>query len=239
MQPTDRSGRTLARAARGVHGAMDRRRLEGCRVLTDATARVRKRAPVGTVALTFDDGPNPGSTDVILDVLGELEVRATFFCVGRNAVRHPDLVRRILEEGHSVGSHSNTHPHPRSTPLRTLTDDYARGRTAVTEALGEHTRLFRPPHGHVSVPAAVALRRTDVSTWLWTVDPEDWRPGVTADRITEVASRASSTDVVLLHDWVEQPLAAEALDRSATVAALPGVVTAIRSRGLDLVGLDQ
>lgn len=207
--------------------------------MTDALAHVQRRVPVGTVGLSFDDGPHPGSTPAVLDVLDELDVQATFFCVGRNAAQHPQLVRRIREEGHAVGSHSHTHRHPRGTPLGPLADDYARGHAAVVDALGEHTRLFRPPHGHLDVPAAAVLGRRDLSTWLWTVDPEDWRPGVTADQIVDVAGRATSTDVVLLHDWVEEPVTAEALDRSATVAALPGVIEAVRARGLSFVGLHR
>jgi peptidoglycan/xylan/chitin deacetylase (PgdA/CDA1 family) len=104
----------------------------------------------------------------------------------------------------------------------------------VSAVLGADIRLFRPPHGHIDPAGAVMLRRLSVSTWLWTVDPTDWRPGVTVEEIAAVAGRATSGDVVLLHDWVEQPLADEALDRFATIAALPIVVAAIRERGLTL-----
>lgn len=220
------------RSARAVRDAVDARRRAAHRVATDAVGRVRRRVPEGTVALTFDDGPHPGPTDAVLDVLARLEVTATFFCVGENASRHPQLVRRMRAEGHAVGSHSQTHPHPRSTPLASLDQEYQRGRASVSGALGERTRLFRPPHGHLGARSALLVRRSDLDTWLWTVDPEDWRPGVTRDDVVAVAGRASSTDVVLLHDWVEQPVAAEALDRSATVDALPGIVSAVRGRGL-------
>lgn len=184
------------------------------------------------MALTFDDGPKPGSTDRVLDVLGELEVRATFFCVGRNAQRHPDLVRRIRDEGHAVGSHSFTHPDPEVTPTRVLAQDYADGRHAVADALEEDTRLFRPPRGHITWADAVLLRRQGMHTWLWTVNPEDWRPGATQEQITSVAARARAGDVVLLHDWIEQPWAPEALDRSATIGSLHEVVAQIQTRGL-------
>jgi peptidoglycan-N-acetylglucosamine deacetylase len=200
----------------------------------DRVAGVRRRVPEGGVALTFDDGPQPGSTDRVLDVLAELGVRATFFCVGRNARAHSGLVRRMRDEGHAVGSHSLTHPHPRDTSAGDLAREYREGRRAVSEVLGADTRLFRPPHGHVGATGAVLLRGLSVRPWLWTVDPTDWRPGATVDEIVSVASRAASGDVVLLHDWVEQPMDPEALDRSATVTALPAVVEAIRGRGLVL-----
>jgi peptidoglycan/xylan/chitin deacetylase (PgdA/CDA1 family) len=203
----------------------------------DGIAQVRRRLPEGSVGLTFDDGPQPGSTDRILDVLAELGVRGTFFCVGRNVRAHPELVRRIRAEGHAVGSHSLSHPHPRDTELRELQRDYLQGRRAVSEVLGADVRLFRPPHGHLGPAGAVMVRRLPVTTWLWSVDPQDWRPGVTVREIAAVGSRAGSGDVVLLHDWVEQPVAPEALDRSATVAALPVIVGAIRERGLALEAL--
>ena len=79
---------------------------------------VNRRVSPDAVALTFDDGPQPGSTGQILDILAELDVQATFFCVGRNAEAHPDLVRRMRSEGHAVGSHSYTHPRPGDIPIR-------------------------------------------------------------------------------------------------------------------------
>ncbi len=204
----------------------------------DTIAPVSRQVGDDAVALTFDDGPQPGSTDRVLDVLGELDVRATFFCVGRNAQAHPQLVRRISADGHAVGSHSFTHPDPEFTRTEVLAQDYADGRRAVAAALGEDTRLFRPPRGHLTPTTAVVLRRQGLRTWLWTLDPEDWRPGVTREHITSVAGRAQAGDVVLLHDWIEQPWAVEALDRSATVDALRDIVDRIRTRGLTLRRLD-
>jgi peptidoglycan/xylan/chitin deacetylase (PgdA/CDA1 family) len=207
--------------------------------LIDAVAQAHRRVDHGAAMLTFDDGPMPGSTDRVLDVLAELDVKATFFCVGKNARAHPGLVRRIRAEGHAVGSHSYSHPHPRETALRTLARDYAQGRDAVAEALGEDTRLFRPPHGHLGFASAAVLRDQGLLPWLWSVDPEDWRPGATREHVTFVAGQAGAGDVVLLHDWIEQPWAPEALDRSSTVRSLPDIAAAIRGRGLVLKTLDR
>jgi peptidoglycan-N-acetylglucosamine deacetylase len=213
------TGRRILRASRRVPAAVSARAWHLRWRAQDRIARVSRRVPEGRVALTFDDGPQPGSTDRVLDVLAELGVRATFFCVGRNARAHPGLVHRIRAEGHVVGSHSMTHPHPGETARAQLRREYAEGRRAVSDVLGADTRLFRPPHGYIDPAGAVMLRHLAVSTWLW---------------IAAVAGRADSGDVVLLHDWVEQPLADEALDRSATIAALPIAIAAIRERGLTL-----
>lgn len=198
----------------------------------DAVACSVRRTEPGTVALTFDDGPQPGSTDRVLDVLAGLGVVATFFCVGRNAERHPALVRRLRAEGHAVGSHSHTHPDPEVTPLRALGEDYARGHATVEDALGERVTLFRPPRGWIDLPRAWQLRRRGTAPALWSVDPQDWHPDAERAEVARVAGSARDRDVVLLHDWVEQPWGPRALDRSSTVAALPAVVAAVRARGL-------
>jgi peptidoglycan/xylan/chitin deacetylase (PgdA/CDA1 family) len=200
--------------------------------LKDGLAEVHRRVPEGTVALTFDDGPHPDSTPRVLDRLAELGVPATFFCVGRNAQAHPELVARALAEGHAVGSHSFSHPHPAETSLARLGDEYRRGRQALADSAGWNTPLFRPPHGHLGFRSAVMVRTQRLSPWLWTVDPQDWRPGITTREVAEVASTARSGDVVLLHDWAEQPWAPESLDRSATIDALPAIVEAVQARGL-------
>jgi len=110
------------------------------------------------VALTFDDGPDPDHTPAILDELARLGVVATFFLVGRRASTHPDIVRRILDEGHAVGSHSDSHPEPWRVSLRPLVLEYRRGRVHVEQAARRPVPLFRPPKGHVNASGAVAMR---------------------------------------------------------------------------------
>lgn len=200
--------------------------------LLDRLAQAGRRTDPGTVALTFDDGPHPGTTDRVLDLLARLEVPATFFCVGRNAEQHPALVRRAREEGHAVGSHSHTHPDPEVTALAVLARDYARGHAAVEQALGEAVTLFRPPRGYLDLPRAVQLRLQGTRPWLWNVDPQDWHHEAERDAIVADVGSAGERAVVLLHDWVEQPSGPRALDRSTTIDALPDAVAAIRRRGL-------
>lgn len=204
----------------------------------DALGGAARRTSGQAVALTFDDGPRPGSTEWVLDLLADLGVPATFFCVGANAVRYPALVRRIHEEGHAVGSHSLTHPDPQVTPLRALAADYAQGRVAVSDALGQQVDLFRPPRGYLDLRRAAQLRRAGLRPWLWNVDPRDWHPDAERGAIAAVAGRAEAGDVVLLHDWVEQPWAPAALDRTETIEALPLVVAAVRRRGLGFTTLE-
>src|SRR4051794_26218506 len=187
------------------------------------------------VALTFDDGPDPDSTPRVLDVLAAHGVPATFFCVGSRARRHPDLVRRILAEGHAVGSHSETHRVGQLASGPAMRD-YRSGRSAVEEAAGRPVHLFRPPHGRLDLPTARALRGSGLRTWLWTVDPGDYVPGTTADSIVETVGGSVAGDVVLLHDALEEAPDG-APSRNVLVEALPEVITRLQGRGLRLVAL--
>lgn len=208
-------------------------------LLLDRVAAVRYGVDEsrGAVALTFDDGPDPIYTSQVLDVLAEAQVPATFFLVGRRAVAQPGLVRRMLAEGHAVGSHSRSHPDPSKHGVRQLVCDYGSGRRMVESVTGVRGALFRPPMGNVDWPSAMAIRCSRVIAWLWTRDPSDWVPGRRRQDIVDALADLHGGDVVLLHDGIELPRAAAARDRSATVAALPEVIAAARSRGLSFVTL--
>lgn len=196
-------------------------------------ASVKRKVEAG-VALTFDDGPMPGTTDLVLDCLAELEVTATFFCVGRNAERNPALLSRILAEGHTIGSHSLTHAPRGSQSLRELVLDYRAGHRAVEDTLGRPVNLFRPPYGRVSLRTIGFLR--SVHTWVWSVDPGDWQEGANLTGLASALTGVDDGDVVLLHDWLE-PQVPHSTDRSPTIGAVRELVTSLRRRQVPLVPL--
>lgn len=200
-------------------------------------ARERGAWAEPSCALTFDDGPDPVFTPQVLDELARLGAVATFFVVGGKVRRHPELVRRMLAEGHRVGSHSHTHRKPWETPGRLIAADYAAGRSALEEVTGTSVRLFRPPYGWLSVRTAYWIRAHAPNAWIWSVDPDDWRPEATTAGIAETSARLGPGDVMLLHDGVEGPPAEVGQDRSATVAAVARIVEAARDRGLSFVTL--
>ena len=189
------------------------------------------------MALTFDDGPDPRFTPAVLDVLGALDVPATFFCVGDRAAERPDLVRRLVAEGHRLGVHCGTHQDLWTLSTAQVAADMRRGRAVLEDIVGQRLTLFRPAKGHVDVRVGLTATRLGLRTWLWSVDPEDWRPGAASADISAGAAVAGPGDVILLHDGLEQPWAPEALDRSATVAALEPMVAGLRAKGLAFVGL--
>lgn len=187
--------------------------------------------PGDAVALTFDDGPDPRWTPLVLDALGDLGVPATFFLVGGAAEAHPALVRRMVDEGHAVGSHTTSHADLWTLSMAELHREVRAGHRSVEAAAGIRTDRFRPPKGWFDLRVAVAARRCGLRPWLWSIDPTDWEPGTRAEDILERV-RPGAGDVVLLHDGMCSPVDPSACDRSATVAAIAALVARVRASGL-------
>ncbi|HZO11769.1 MAG TPA: polysaccharide deacetylase family protein [Polyangiaceae bacterium] len=151
----------------------------------------------GAVCLTFDDGPHPEHTPALLDVLAREHVPATFFVVGARARAHPNLVRRMAAEGHTVGHHSYSHGDPETTNARILAAEAAETSALLADILSEPPRLFRPPHGKLTVAKLVRLWARGQSIVLWNVDPRDYLHPI-VDFFS--AQPLQSGDIVLLHD---------------------------------------
>ena len=189
------------------------------------------------VALTFDDGPTPGATDRILDALGELGATAAFFVVGRNAERHPQLVKRMHDEGHVVGNHTLDHSHfgmlGRRRYWRRQIDDADR---VIRQVIGRRPALFRPPMGIKTAHLFKAAAATGHTVVTWTRRGMDGI-GTTPRRIVRRLGPTSRPgDILLLHDGLEPH--AVRRDTAATVAAIRPLVQQLRSRGLEPRPLD-
>ncbi|WP_079023152.1 polysaccharide deacetylase family protein [Streptomyces odonnellii] len=181
------------------------------------------------VALTVDDGPHPEWTPRLLDVLEAHEVRATFFVIGAEAARHPELLRRVLAAGHTIGNHSFRHPQPfAALPPETIVQEIRRTQQVVSDETGFTPVLFRAPAGGWSRTVLGAARDQGLSPVDWTVDPKDWRSPPAA-RIARTVRRARGGDIVLCHDGGG--------DRSGTVAALDTALAGLRSRGVGFAPL--
>src|SRR3954471_19659195 len=153
------------------------------RALMQRSAPRLRVAAAGSFALTFDDGPDERFTPQVLDVLAAHGAIATFFVVGASARRHPELIRRIVAEGHGLGSHTWSHPELDGLPTARLLAECARGRLAVQRIAGTRVRAYRPPKGHWDARGAAVARALSLQPWLWTLDPSDWRADATADGI--------------------------------------------------------
>lgn len=156
---------------------------------------------VGHVALTFDDGPDPVSTPAFLDVLDDLGWRATFFCLGQQVRRDPDLTREIVRRGHELGVHGDVHTSHLRRPVTWTVPDLLRARDLVADVAGVEPRWFRPPYGALATSSLVAAHRGGLRTVLWTSWGRDWRAEATPDTVVADLERTWHRGAtVLLHD---------------------------------------
>lgn len=202
-----------------------------CPVISSGPRSERTR-----IALTFDDGPCPGSTDRVLDVLERSGVRATFFVIGRYAHEHPSLIARAHAAGHLIGNH--TYDHHRSGMFgwkRYWMDQIARADEAVGAVVGAAPRLFRPPMGFKSHHLGAAVRRLGHTVVTWSRRGMDG-VATTENRIARAMLPVRGGDIVLLHDGRDP---ASRRDASVTARALPQILADLQSRGLQPVRLDE
>jgi cellulose synthase/poly-beta-1,6-N-acetylglucosamine synthase-like glycosyltransferase/peptidoglycan/xylan/chitin deacetylase (PgdA/CDA1 family) len=190
------------------------------------------------VALTFDDGPDPVYTPQILDILDRYHVKASFFVVGQNAVRNPDLIKRMVESGHIVGNHTYTHP-----MTANLSPNMARLEINATQRLfqaltGRSLTLFRPPYQAGNLPdnkgdvnVLKLSHQMGYTTVGEEVDAEDWHYLVAVILFHNVMNQLPNGHIILMHD--------AGGNRSATVQVLPKLIETLRSQGYEFVTVDQ
>jgi peptidoglycan/xylan/chitin deacetylase (PgdA/CDA1 family) len=191
----------------------------------------------GGYALTFDDGPTEDATPRILDTLARLGAKATFFVIGANARRHPEIVRRIHAEGHVVANHTMDHSHYGVMRAQRYWDRQVRETDELLASIiGVKPALFRPPMGVRTWHVSWAAARFGYRVVTWSRRAYDGLP-TTAERIVGRLARATAAgDILMLHDGVEPNVRR---DPSATVEAVGPLVEALRARGLEPRSLEE
>jgi peptidoglycan/xylan/chitin deacetylase (PgdA/CDA1 family) len=182
------------------------------------------------IALTFDDGPYPVDTPLLLDTLADLHVPATFFLIGRDGQQYPDLVRRIAAAGHEIADHTLTHPNLDRLDAAAVRQEIDAG-AAVLGALAPDPalrRYLRPPHGRYTPATLRAVQADGYDTLLWNDDPGDWRAVGPQTIVAHVTAFATAPEILLLHSG-----------RPATVAALPELVGRYRAAGYRFVTVGE
>lgn len=175
-----------------------------------------------SLALTFDDGPDPELTPRVLDALEQHGIRATFFLVGSRAAKNPELIRRMISAGHDVGHHSYTHSEPDATSAAKLAAEVRQSRELLWQITGGAPTLFRPPKGRLSFRKMYDLWRQSQTIVLWNVDPRDYAM-TSCGSLTDWCAgyKPAAGDVVLLHD--DRPFATDAIPVLAARAASAGL----------------
>ena len=169
------------------------------------------------VALTFDDGPDPEWTPRLLEILERHDARGTFFMIGEQAVRHPDVVARVAAGGHAIGNHSWDHV---SFPLLSRQQRLEQLRRCA-EALGNHSgRMFRPPYGHQDNRSRFDLAMAGYDVVTWSVLEPDWLDRDAESIAAGIVKKVHPGSIVLLHDTLRDALKPEYFNREPTLGAV-------------------
>jgi peptidoglycan-N-acetylglucosamine deacetylase len=176
----------------------------------------------GYVALTFDDGPHPETTPWLLEELDTYGLRATFFVVGRQVERFPELTRQLAEAGHELANHTYDHPDLRhlgdgaiDTQLQVTTE-------VIAEASGVTPRWFRPPFGATNDRVRARVEAHGMTEVIWSIDTHDWRASVSEADVIAAVTSAENGDVVLAHDR----------GKPNTPGAIAAIAADLEARGL-------
>lgn len=178
------------------------------------------------VALTFDDGPDPQLTPQLLDMLFRERVHATFFVQGDAAVVHPGLVARALREGHTIGTHTWSHPRLPFLSAEDVRREVVATKDVVIAATGRTPILMRPPYGEFSSRVLEVLRSTGDAVIMWNVDTEDWKNKNVPETTRRAIEGSKPGSIILMHDV-----------HPTSVQSVPGIIRGLRERGYSLVSV--
>jgi peptidoglycan/xylan/chitin deacetylase (PgdA/CDA1 family) len=196
----------------------------------------RRTGDSATMALTFDDGPNPTVTPALLDLLDRHGVRATFFVIGEFVRAVPALAREISARGHVLGNHTQTHPRLAFCSLSRTTRELDQCADAIEAATGKKPDWMRPPFGLRSpILDGIARKRGSAGVVMWSASARDWKPQ-RAQSVIERLRRARGGDIVLLHDGDHRVLQG---DRRHTLEAVAHWLPRWKDAGIRFVTLDE
>jgi peptidoglycan/xylan/chitin deacetylase (PgdA/CDA1 family) len=194
--------------------------LAGTATATLDAAPAQAAACNGYVGLTFDDGPSTSTTMSLLNALRQNGLRATMFNQGQYAAANPSLVKAQVDAGMWVANHSYTHPHMTQLSQAQMDSEISRTQQAIANAGGGTPKLFRPPYGETNSTLRAVEAKYGLTEIIWDVDSQDWNNAST-DAIVQAASRLTNGQVILMHDWPAN-----------TIAAIPRIAQNLASRGL-------
>lgn len=177
------------------------------------------------VALTFDDGPHPVYTEKLLDGLKERGVKATFFVTGEHAELHPEIIKRMHNEGHLIGNHTYSHIQLTTSNSEQFKDELIQTNEILHDITGDEIQYVRPPYGSWDKKFETDLNMFPV---LWNVDPLDWCTANTSRVASAILNKVSDNDIILLHDYYE-----------TSVDAALVVVDALTKEGYEFVTVDK
>ena len=188
------------------------------------------------LALTFDDGPNDPYTLRLLDVLAKHDVRATFFLIGRFACQCPEIARKVGDAEHVIGNHTFNHPLLIFKPESEIRSELTECEAALSDAVGAHSDLFRPPFGGRRPAVLRIAREIGLQTVMWNVTGYDWNAKSAEEIERKVGNQVRGGDVILLHDGGHQAMG---IDRSFTIGAVERMISRYKGKGYQFVTIPE
>jgi peptidoglycan/xylan/chitin deacetylase (PgdA/CDA1 family) len=161
------------------------------------------------IYLTFDDGPIPEITEWVLEELKKHNAKATFFCIGNNIKKHPEIFKKVINEGHSVGNHTFNHLNGWKTPTKEYIENSGQwsiisGRSPNCNLKTENCHLFRPPYGKIKTSQSKKLRQLGYKIIMWDVLSADYDTTITPEKcLQNVLQNVSSGSIIVFHDSVK------------------------------------
>lgn len=180
------------------------------------------------IAITFDDGPDLNYTPQILDILKEKNVKATFFIVGIQIKKFPEVVQRMVDEGHLIANHTYNHPKLTALSQSELLHELDATDALIEEIVGFKPVIVRPPYGSINAEVRQTIEETGREVVLWNIDPRDWASTPVDEMYENVMSNAKDEGNILFHSFGGKQI-------QNTVDLLPKVIDALQSQGYTFV----
>lgn len=176
------------------------------------------------IYLTFDDGPIPEVTEWVLEILKSEDIKATFFCIGDNIKKHPEVYKRILSEGHQTGNHTFNHLNGWKTKTKSYLGNFKLCETEHLKLNTEHSFLFRPPYGKIKPSQSKAIRQLGYKIIMWDVLSYDFDPTISVEKCLEnVISNTEQGSIIVFHDSLKA--------EKNLKYALPKAIQILKNRG--------
>jgi peptidoglycan/xylan/chitin deacetylase (PgdA/CDA1 family) len=180
------------------------------------------------IALTFDDGPHVGKVEELLGLLNQLDVKATFFVVGKMVEKHPELVRMEAAAGNEIADHSLSHVNLSKIPEDEVQIEYSACKDLLRHITGKDPLFCRPPGGQATPEVMRAAAKCDLTTAMWSDDPKDYANPGTDVILQRTLDKAAPGGIILLHEGVDE-----------TMQVLPAIVNTLRNEGYRFVTMSE
>ncbi len=205
-----------------MEAEMEQQRMKDEQDRNNATAKNKY------IALTFDDGPEVETTDRILNILDQYDAKATFFMLSKNATAHPDIAKRVADQGHEIANHSITHANLNAVNNNQVKQEITESKKQIEEVTGKTPTLFRPPYGSSNNYVETVAQETNQAIAMWSIDTYDWQHLNANRTIQTIKNEVRPGSIILMHDI-----------HATTADAVPQIMEYLTNEGYEFVTVSE